>query len=409
MSGRGWMAALFLGAFAIGCTEFIVVGLLPQIAEDLDATEAAVGQLVTLNALAVAIGAPLLVAATDRFERRTIMLAALGAFTLAHAIAALAPSLAVLMATRLLSGAAFGLYIATAIATAASLVEPSARGRAMGTVVAGVSTATALGVPLGTLLGQGAGWRAPFAAIGACAMVAALAIAVTVPHVRAEAGPPLRDKLGVLGHRPVLLALGAIVLFWGASFTAYTYLAPLLSQRAGLEEGAITLVLLLVGVMAVTGNVLGGRAADRNLRLTLMVTAAVAAGALLLLGPASESAAAVIAVVAAWQLAAWCFPPAVQVQVYRAGGAAADLAVSFSVSAFNVGIVLGAALGGVALGAGGLTAVTTTAAAIGLVALGTILVLVRRPRAGRAPAVTGHPQCPPVRPRALSEAHVARR
>jgi DHA1 family inner membrane transport protein len=251
-------------------------------------------------------------------------------------------------------------------------------------------------VPLGTLLGQEAGWRAPFAAIGACAVLAALAIAVAVPRVRVAAGPPLREQLAVLGRRPVLLALGAIVLFWGASFTAYTYLAPLLSQRAGLGEGAITLVLLLVGVTAVTGNVLGGRAADRDLRLTLLITAAVTAGALLILGPASGVAAAAIAVVATWQLAAWCFPPAIQVQVYRAGGAAADLAVSLSVSAFNVGIVLGAGLGGIALGAGGLTAVTTTAAAIGLIALATVAVLVRRPRPAPAPPVTGHPQCPPV-------------
>ncbi len=373
---RPALAGLFLGAFAVGCTEFVVVGLLGLIAGGLAVSEAAAGQLVTLNAVAVAVGAPVLAAATARLPRRTVLLAALAVFAASHAAAALAPDYAVLLATRLVSGASFGLYIAVAIGTAGRLVPERARARAMATVVAGVSTATALGVPLGTLLGQSAGWRLPFAAIGALAVLAAVLIARTLPALPSEAVAPLRARLAALRTRPVALGTAAIVAFWAATFTAYTYLVPLLAA-AGVEGVAVTAVLFATGLAAVAGNVLGGRAADARLRPTLLVTTAVTTAALLLLAPALAAPVTAVALVVVWQLAAWSYVPAAQAAVARAAGAQAETAVSFTVSAFNTGIVVGAAAGGLALDTAGLPGVTALAAALGV--LTAALVVAARP------------------------------
>ncbi len=380
---RPALVGLFLGAFAIGCTEFVVVGLLSLIADGFAVSEAAAGQLVTLNAVAVAVGAPVLAAATARLPRRAVLLAALAVFTVSHAVAALAPTFAVLLATRLVSGASFGLYIAVAIGTAGRLVPEQARARAMATVVAGVSTATALGVPLGTLLGQNAGWRLPFAAIGALAVVAAVTIARTLPDLPAVEVAPLRTRLAALRTRPVALGIAAIVAFWAASFSAYTYLVPLLAA-ADVTGSAVTVVLFATGVAAVAGNVLGGRSADAHVRATLLVTTAVTVAALLLLGPATAAPVTAVVLVVVWQVAAWSYVPAAQAAVAHAAGPQAETAVSFTVSAFNVGIVVGAAAGGLALDTAGLSGVTILAAALGL--LTAALVVAALPARHRASA-----------------------
>lgn len=385
---KTWVMVLFAGAFAVSCTEFVVVGLLPQIAGDMAVSEAAAGQLVTLNAVAFAVGAPVLAALFARADRRQVLLGSLAVFAIGHATAGFAPNFAVLLASRILSGGMMGLYLATAIAVAASLARPEKRASAMATVVAGVSSATALGVPVSTLLGQHGGWRLPMFGIGALALLALALVALTIPRTGTDDGPSLGVRLRALGNRPVLIGLGAIVVFWGASFTVYTYLVPLLETRAGVHGGLVTAVLFLVGVCAVAGNLLGGRGADARPRATLLVTAAVTAASLLVVLPVVTTPVGAIVLIGIWQLAAWSFVPAVQAALYLAAGSGGDLAVSFAVSAFNIGIVAGAGLGGVALGTGGLAAVSLLGAALGLVALAAVVALVRlrRPVASEEPA-----------------------
>lgn len=377
------LLALALGAFAIGCTEFVVVGLLPQIAADLGVAEGAVGQLVTLNAVAVALGAPLIGASMAGRACRPVLVTTLLLFGVAHVLAAAAPNFVVLLISRLVTGARFGLYLAVAFAAAARLAPSGARARALATVQGGVTTATALGVPLGMLLGQSVGgtggWRLPFLAIAVLAGLAALAIWTMVPMLAPDDEPSLRERLGVLTRRPVALGIVTIALFRAGSFCAFTYLLPLLGERTGLSGLAVTGVLLLAGVMSVAGNTLGGRGADRALSTTLLTTACVTLVGLVLLYVTASMPVAAIAMVAVWQLAAWSFVPAAQARIYELGGNAGEAAVSFSVAAFNVGIVVGAGLGGLALETAGLNAVGVVAAVLAAIALALTVQLVRHP------------------------------
>ncbi|WP_051854614.1 MFS transporter [Streptomyces sp. NRRL B-1347] len=379
-----WLIALFTGAFAVSCTEFVPVGLLPQIADDLSVSESAAGQLVTTNAIAFAIGAPLLAAVFAKTDRRRVLLATLSLFAVSHLMAGLAPNFAVLMLSRVLSGAMMGLYLATALTVAARLAAPERRARSMATIVAGVSTATALGVPVSTVLGHGAGWRVPMLGISALALLALGLVATAVTKSGTDDGPSLRVRFTALRNRTVLVGLGAIMTFWAASFTVYTYVVPLLEDRAGIHGALVTLTLFLAGLGAVGGNLIGGRSADAQPRRTLIVTTGVTTLALFAALPATTTPAAAIALIAVWQLAAWSFVPAVQSVLYQAAGPGGDLAVSFAISGFNVGIVAGAGLGGVALDTGGLSAVVLLGAALAVIATAFVAALVarRRPRQG---------------------------
>ncbi|GGN10765.1 MFS transporter [Lentzea pudingi] len=374
---RIWIWALFSGAFAVACTEFAVVGLLPQIARDLGVSEAAAGQLVTLNAVAFAISAPVLAAVCHRMDRRKVLFGCLAVFALGHATAGLAPNYEVLLGSRILSGAMMGLYLATAIGAAARLGGEERRASSIATIQAGVNTATALGVPVSTLLGHHMGWRVPMFVIGALALLSLGFIAAVLPPTGADEGPPLSERLRAVRTAPVLVGLAAITLFWGASFTVYTYLVPLLEQRAGMSGTMVIVVLFIAGLCAVVGNVIGGKGADSDSRRTLLITAAITAVALLAVLPLSTDTPQTIALVVVWQLAAWSFVPAVQAALFQAAGEGGELAVSFAVSAFNIGIVAGAGLGGIALDQAGLPGVAVLGGVLGLAALGFVILLVR--------------------------------
>lgn len=374
---RIWIWALFSGAFAVACTEFAVVGLLPQIARDLGVSEAAAGQLVTLNAVAFAISAPVLAAVFHRMDRRKVLFGCLTVFALGHLTAGLAPNYAVLLGSRILSGAMMGLYLATAIGAAARLGGEERRASSIATIQAGVNTATALGVPISTLLGHQMGWRTPMLVIGGMALLSLGFIAAVLPPTGADDGPALSERLRAVRTAPVIIGLAAITLFWGASFTVYTYLVPLLEQRAGMNNTMVIVVLVIAGVCAVAGNVIGGKGADTDSRKTLLITASITAVALIAVLPMSTDVVQTVTLVVVWQLAAWSFVPAVQAALFQAAGEGGELAVSFAVSAFNIGIVAGAGFGGIALDQAGLPGVAFLGAVLGVVALGFVMLLVR--------------------------------
>lgn len=369
------LLAMALGSFAIGCTEFAAVALLPQIAADLGVSRGVAGQLVGLNALAVMIAAPLLSAALAKASVRSVAAYALGVFALAHIVAALSDSFVVIAATRLASGASFGLYLAVAFAAATRMACAAKRSSAMAIVQSGITTSTALGIPAGLALGRtggdAAGWRSPFLVIAGLAIVAAIATAALLPQTPVEGATSagVYARLGVLRRGHVILGLVTISVFWGGSFGGLTYLVAYLDDGVHLSFNAIILVLLVAGAASVVGNFAGGAAADRFPAGALTTTAAGALiGLVLLFG--SDAVALVIVGLSLWQLATWSFVPIVQSRVYQLGGDQGEAAVSYAISAFNLGILTGAALGGLALDLAGFSAVGIVSAAFALAATG---------------------------------------
>jgi DHA1 family inner membrane transport protein len=388
------LVSLALGAFAIGCTEFAAVALIPQLAADLRVSEAAAGQLVTLNAFAVVVGAPLLGSMSARASARNVAVGALMAFAAAHIAAALAESYPLVLVTRIVSGAMFGLYLAVAFAAATRLARASGRASAMAVVQSGITASTALGLPAGLALGRAGGgadgWRLPFVVIAGLAMVAAAAIVVSLPHFNpgSRQGGEILARIGVLRRGRVMLGLVTTAVFWGGSFGGLTFLVLVLEDRVGISVGAIIAALLFTGALSVVGNFAGGRAADRRPALSLVVTSAAAVVGLVLLFGFSGHLWLALVGLGVWQLATWSFVPVIQARVYDLGGDQAEAAVSYAVAAFNLGIVAGAAIGGLALDLGGLPAVGAVSIAFAVVAVGlavAVNAVVRRLRGARSP------------------------
>lgn len=382
--------ALAVAAFAIGTTEFVIMGLLPEVAGDLHVSIPSAGLLVSGYALGVAGGAPLLAMLTARMERRHALLLLLGLFIAGNALCAVAPDYAVLMLARVLAAFCHGSFFGIGAVVAAHLVPPSRRAQAIALMFAGLTLANVLGVPFGTFLGQWAGWRSTFAAVTGLGVLAAIAVWRLVPPLPDLTAPDLRRELGVLRQRQVLLALAMTVLGFGSVFTVFTYIAPILQQQAHVSIGATGWVLVLFGAGTTLGNLLGGRLADWWLMPSL--TGILAVLGLVLLGFAWTMQHTWLAVITVfvWGVAAFATVPPLQMRVVQQADAAPNLASTLNIAAFNLGNALGAFLGGAVITAGlGLPAVSVAGAAVawlGLAVTVASLALQRaRPPAGTTP------------------------
>lgn len=374
--------ALAVAAFAIGTTEFVIMGLLPEVASDLHVGIPAAGLLVSGYALGVAVGAPLLAALTARMERRHALLLLLGLFIAGNALCALAPSYAVLMLARVLAAFCHGSFFGIGAVVAAHLVPKPQRAQAISLMFAGLTLANVLGVPFGTFLGQWAGWRSTFAAVTGLGVLAAVAVWRLVPALPDLQAPDLRRELRVLRQPQVLLALAMTVLGFGGVFTVFTYIAPILQQQSHVSVGATGWVLVLFGVGTTLGNMLGGRLADWRLMPSLI--GILIALTLVLLGFAwtMHSTLAAVVTVFVWGVAAFATVPPLQMRVVQQAGDAPNLASTLNIAAFNLGNALGAFLGGAVIDVGlGLPAVSVAGAgvaAMGLVVTWASLRLQRR-------------------------------
>lgn len=382
--------ALAVAAFAIGTTEFVIMGLLPEVAGDLHVSIPSAGLLVSGYALGVAGGAPLLAMLTARMERRHALLLLLGLFIAGNALCAVAPDYAVLMLARVLAAFCHGSFFGIGAVVAAHLVPPSRRAQAIALMFAGLTLANVLGVPFGTFLGQWAGWRSTFAAVTGLGVLAAIAVWRLVPPLPDLTAPDLRRELGVLRQRQVLLALAMTVLGFGGVFTVFTYIAPILQRQAHVSVGATGWVLVLFGAGTTLGNLLGGRLADWRLMPSL--TGILAVLGLVLLGFAWTMQHTWLAVITVfvWGVAAFATVPPLQMRVVQQADAAPNLASTLNIAAFNLGNALGAFLGGAVITAGlGLPAVSVAGAALawlGLAVTVASLALQRaRPPAGTTP------------------------
>jgi len=384
------LLALALCAFSIGTTELVIVGLLPQVAGDLEVTIPTAGLLVTGYALGVVFGGPALTAATIRLPRKALLLALMGVFIAGNVLAAVAPGYASLMVGRVVSALAHGAFFGVAIAVTAGLVPAERRGAAIGLVATGLTVSTMTGVPLGTLLGQQLGWEAAFWMVAALGTLGALGIAFLVPRHRGEAAPNLRAELAALSRPQVLLSLTMTAVGFGGVFTSFTYVAPLLQDVGGFSPGAVSALLVLIGAGSVVGTLVGGNLADRRLDLTLGSSFAALVVVLFAFVLTIHNQVLAVVTVFAFGIAGYAAMPGLQVRVLQKAGGAPTLSATTTASAFNVGNAGGAFLGGAVIDAGlGLGAVNWAGA---LVAFGGVIVTILAVVLDRRASASGIPE-----------------
>ncbi|QLH22544.1 Cmx/CmrA family chloramphenicol efflux MFS transporter [Streptomyces sp. Rer75] len=359
---------LGLSVFALGTSEFMLSGLLQPVARDMGVTIPTAGLLISAFAIGMVVGAPLLAAATLRLPRRTTLIALLAVFGLGQVAGAVAPSYGVLFASRVVSALACAGFWAVGAAVAVSLVPVNARARAMAVMVGGLSVANVVGVPAGAFLGQHAGWRAAFWAVAGLSVLGLIGVIALVPRTEVPTGedrPRLRGELGIYRDRQVWLALVTTALSGGAVFCLFSYLGPLLTDVAGLDEGWVPTVLALFGVGALIGTAVGGRIADAHLFGTMYggITASTVVLSVLALTAHSPIAAVGLALLLGFT--AFFTAPALNARMFNVANTAPTLAGATTTSAFNIGNTVGPWLGGLVINAGwGYPAVAWTGAAL---------------------------------------------
>jgi len=371
------LLALTAGAFGIGTTEFVIMGLLLQVSTDLHVSIAAAGLLISGYALSVAVGAPLLTIASRSLPRKTVLLALMVIFTLGNLACALAPSYGWLMAARVITALAHGTFFGVGSVVATGLVPRERRASAIAIMFTGLTAATLLGVPAGAWLGVHFGWRATFWAVTLIGAVAFAVIAVFVPGARAgdddaaAAPAALRDELAVLARPQVLRGLAMTVLGFAGVFTVFTYIQPLLLRVTGVSESAVSPILLVLGGGLAIGNLLGGRLADRAPMPAVLATLAALAVVFAAMQWMVETPWSAVLFVALLGIAAFATVAPMQLHVLeKASGAGQNLASSLNIAAFNLGNALGAWAGGLAVESGpGLQSLGWVAAAITLAGL----------------------------------------
>jgi len=364
------IGALALGAFGIGLTEFVVVGLLGPLGEDLNVSIPTAGLLVTGYAASVAIGAPIMTAAGTRLPRKTMLIVLMSLFIAGNVIAAVAETYGVLMVGRVVSALCHGAFMGIGPVMAASLVSPARRSRAIALMMTGLTLSTVVGVPFGTALGQQLGWRSAFWAIAIIGGAALVALVAFVPSRSNDTGTALRSELAVFRRVQVWMVLTVTMLGWGAAYAAITFLEPILTRVSGFEASAVPWLLLLFGVGLTGGNLLGGRLADRSLTPTLYGTIITATVALVVFAFAAHNQVSAVIMVFLLGAASFAMVPVFQTRVMDAAKEAPSLASSVNAAAFNVGIALSAWLGGLAIDGGyGLLAPVWIGVALGVAAL----------------------------------------
>ena len=371
--------ALTLSAFAIGTTEFVIVGLVPTIADDLSVSLPSAGLLVSLYAIGVAVGAPVLTALTARWKRKQVLLSLMSLFVVGNLLAWQAPGYESLIAARLITGLAHGVFFSIGSTIATSLVKKDKEASAIALMFAGLTVALVTGVPLGTWVGQMFGWRATFLVVSALGAIALAGSVWLIPRDLKEPAPArLTDQLSVITHPRLLLVYLITALGYGGTFTAFTYLAPILEQQTGFLPGATAIIMLVYGVSVAAGNIWGGKLADKHgpvAALTLIFTG-LSIVLFVLTFTMSWKLPAVLTVLV-WGAFAFGNVPALQVYVvqlaqkYTPG--AVDVASGLNIAAFNIGIAIGSVTGGAVVTHGSLPDTAWVGAMISVAAL----VLVR--------------------------------
>jgi DHA1 family inner membrane transport protein len=373
---------LALGTFLMGSSEFVVAGLLPEIARDYAIGIPQAGLAITVFAIGMIVGSPTMVLATLRLPRRGTLTLALLVFAAGHVVAALSTVFPLLLAARFLTAVATGAFWAVAGLVAADAAGAVGSSRAMGVVQAGGMLATVLGVPLGAVAGQLLGWRGPFWALAVLALLAAVLVLRLVPHETREAPPTLKGELAALASGRLWLVLLTCALVTGGVLSVYSYVSPLLTERTGLAAGAVPLALVVFGVAALVGTVVAGHLGDHRPHATALGAGALTLVAILLLGAVSTLPVPTVVVFGLLGLAGLSANPILGLFAIRFGGSAPTLASALTPSAFNSGTAIGTGITAAALdGPLGYTAplvVGGVSAVLMLAAFGALTLVQRR-------------------------------
>ena len=346
------LIALAIAAFGIGTTEFVIMGLLPDVARDLDVSIPAAGMLVSGYALGVTIGAPIVAMATANMPRKRALMSLIGLFIVGNLLCAIAPGYAVLIAARVVTAFCHGAFFGIGSVVAAGLVAPNRRAQAIALMFTGLTLANVLGVPLGTALGQIAGWRATFWVVTLIGVLAAGALALWLPARIEMQRTSLAHEFRVMKNPQVLMVLGISVLASASLFSVFTYITPILENITGLTPHRVTLVLLLFGLGLTTGGTLGGKLADWRLMPSLKAILTCLALVLMVFSFTMRDPVSAMATVFVWGVLAFALVPPVQMLIVDRARAAPNLASTLNQGAFNLGNATGAWLGGAAITAG---------------------------------------------------------
>lgn len=369
------LLALTLSAFAIGTTEFVIVGLIPTMANDLNVSLPSAGLLVSLYALGVAIGAPVLTALSGKWPRKQLLMSVMALFVVGNAVAWQAPDYNTLIIARILTGLAHGVFFSIGSTVATGLVAKEKAASAIAIMFTGLTVALVTGVPLGTYIGQTLGWQSTFLIVAALGLIALIGSALLIPsNLKQPPATTLSAQLKVLTQPRLLLVYAITALGYGGTFTAFTFLAPILEEVTGLASSAISLVMLVYGVSVAVGNIWGGKMADKvgPVKALKVIFSGLAAILVLFTFTASHSILA-IGTILIWGAFAFGNVPGLQVYVVKLAEQyapdAVDVASGLNIAAFNVGIALGAWGGGIIVESSGLMDTPWVGAVIVVIAL----------------------------------------
>lgn len=348
------LIALFLAAFAFGTTEFVIAGVLPQVAEGLNVSVPNAGYLVSGYALGIAIGGPLLTLATSKISRKTLLITLAVAFTIGQIACAVAPDFLSMLALRVAVAVAHGAYFGVAMVVAVSLVRPEQRGMAIALVLSGLTVSNIIGVPVGTAIGNLWGWRATFWVMSLLGIASLLAMTVLVPRATGTSARPagLAHEVRALGRQQVWTSLILMLMLMMGQMTLYTYITPYLEEVTGLTKAQVPWVLLLNGVGATIGVFVGGRLADWKLMPSLIAMFALQAAMLAVVYLVSPYPLPMVIAITLWGALNFSIGAPIQARILSWTADASNLASSLIPSGFNIGIALASSLGAMVLSAG---------------------------------------------------------
>ncbi|MFC0187526.1 MFS transporter [Fictibacillus aquaticus] len=346
------LMALAISAFGIGTTEFVPVGLLSTISDDLSISITTAGLLISGYAMGVAFGAPILTALTNKMSRKTLLMLLMVIFIVGNGVAAVSTSFGLLLAARIITAFSHGVFFSIGSTIAADLVPPHKRASAIAFMFTGLTVATVTGVPLGTFIGQNFGWRATFVGVAALGVIGIIASAILVPkNLKDAPSSSFSDQLKILKNGPLLLAFAITALGYGGTFVTFTYLTPILQDITGFKPSAVSIILLVYGIAVAIGNTIGGKAADKNPNKALLWMFIVQAVILIVLTFTAPYKIAGTVTIFVMGMLAFMNVPGLQVLVVKLAErhvpAAVNVASALNIAAFNVGIAIGAFVGGV--------------------------------------------------------------